>query len=358
MVHLLLTLAALVATPAAPASQVHLVQPRPYELWDGRVRGTAAPGTVVRLSAAGRTWLVPAGADGRVDSLLARVPLGDARLLVSGGAHAPVYGVPTGSIRPLPAATVDAALCRRLAALAHLATPHVSIYSRSAGGRLAAYNAGAEFEAASTLKLPIMLLTLAKNHEEPSTSGIWDAMERITRYSDNAAANELLERDGGSDETGAAEMVELMRSLGLRHTYMAGGYLLDSGGGASPFGIADPPPAAYKHTTAADMAELAGMLVAAVAGQGPLVRRGVDAHEARELLYLMVHAQDAGLVPAGSGRWPVAHKIGWLDDADDDVAIVFAPRGPFVIAIYTNGVEDGTAQVFGSAAVGAVIRAG
>jgi beta-lactamase class A len=269
-----------------------------------------------------------------------------------------VYGVPTGSIRPLPPATVDAALCRRFAALARLATPHVSIDSRSPGGHLAAYNAGAEFEAASTLKLPIMLLTLTKNDGEASTSQIWDAMERITRYSDNAAANELLEHDGGSDETGAAEMVELMRSLGLRHTYMAGGYLVDSGGGQSPFGIVDPPPAAYKHTTAADMAELATMLLAAAAGSGPLLRHGVDQHEARELLYLMVHAEDPGLVPAGAGRLPVAHKIGWLDDTDNDVAIVFSHHGPFVIAIYTNGVEDGTAQTFGTAAVGAVLHAG
>jgi hypothetical protein len=100
------------------------------------------------------------------------------------------------------------------------------------------------------------------------------------------------------------------------------------------------------------------MLLEAAAGHGPLVRRGVDPHEARELLYLMVHAQDPGLVLAGAGRLPVAHKIGWLDDTDNDVAIVFAPSGPFVIAIYTNGVEDGTAQLFGTAAVGAVLRAG
>ena len=191
-----------------------------------------------------------------------------------------------------------------------------------------------------------MLVALSHNRGELSRSQYWDPMLRVTRYSDNAAANELLEQTGGSDEGGAAEMVELMRSLGLTHTYMQGGYLTDSGGGPRLFGVVDPPPAAYKHTTAGEMGTLAAMIVAAASGSGPLARHGVDQHEARELLYLMVHAQDAGLVRAGAHGLPVAHKIGWLTDTDNDVAIVFGYRGPVVIAVYSNGVQDGSAQIF------------
>jgi beta-lactamase class A len=212
--------------------------------------------------------------------------------------------------------------------LAGAVTPYVSIYSRSWSGRAAAYNAGAEFEAASTLKLPIMLVALSDNNGELEHSEYWDPMVRVTRYSDNAAANELLEQTGGSDADGAADMVELMKSLGLTHTYMAGGYLIEGGGGSSLLGVVDQPPTAYKHTTAGDMATLAAMLVDAAAGQGPLLRHGVSPHEARELLYLMVHARDPGLVPAGAHGLPVAHKIGWLDDADNDVAVVFTYHGP------------------------------
>ncbi|HEX2587009.1 MAG TPA: serine hydrolase [Gaiellales bacterium] len=348
--HLLLALAALLSAPAAPAGRVQLDQPRAYEVWDGRVAGTAPPGTVVRLAALGHVWLVPAGTAGRLDAVLGNIPTGDVALTVAGSGSTPVYGVPSASLRPLPTAAVDASLSGQVASLAKLATPHVSLYARSWQGRIAAYNAGAEFEAASTLKLPIMLLSLSHHTGEAAGSDIWDAMERITRYSDNAAANELLEHEAGSDEAGAAEMVELMQQLGLRHTYMAGGYVVDSGGGSDVFGVVDPPPAAYKHTTAADMGRLAGMVLAAASGSGPLIRHGVDRHEARELLYLMLHAKDPGLVPAGAGNLPVAHKIGWLDDTDNDVAIVFGHRGPTVIAVYTNGLEDGTAQVFGAAA--------
>ena len=70
------------------------------------------------------------------------------------------------------------------------------------------------------------------------------------------------------------------------------------------------------------MARLAGCVVNAASGQGPLVRRGVSRHEARELLYLMLHAADPGLVRPGAGGCPVAHKIGWLETSRDDVAVI------------------------------------
>ena len=62
-------------------------------------------------------------------------------------------------------------------------------------------------------------------------------------------------------------------------------------------------------------------------------------------------------MPAGAPGLPVAHKIGWLEDTDNDVAIVFTYHGPVVIAIYTVGSQDGTAQAFGVAATGAILSA-
>jgi hypothetical protein len=166
-----------------------------------------------------------------------------------------------------------------------------------------------------------------------------------------------MELMGGSDEAGAAKMVAFVKSLGLNGTFMEGGYLTGPGGGRPGVTIVDPPPTAYKHTTPWDMARLAGDLVAAAAGKGPLVRKGVTPHEARELLYLMLHAQDPGLVPAGAHGLPVAHKIGWLEDTDNDVAVVFAPAGPVVITVYSVGVQDGTADRFGADATAAVLAA-
>ncbi len=226
-----------------------------------------------------------------------------------------------------------------------------------ANGTAAAYNAGAEFEAASTLKLPVMVVALTQNRGELHSSRFWDPFVRVTSWSDNAAANELLTMTGGSETGGAALMVRTMRALGLRHTSMSGGYLTGAGGGPPAVSAPEPPPAAYKHTTAADMATLAGFLADAAVGEGPLERRGVDRHEARELLYLMLHAQDEGLVRAGAGGLPVAHKIGWLDETRNDVAIVFTSGGPVAISIFTYGTIDTTVTNFGAAATRAVLRA-
>ena len=357
MLRLMLMLAALVAAPPPDPASVHVAQPQPYELWDGRVRGTAPAGSILVVASRKRRWRVPVGADGRFDRVLAGVPRGDGRVTVGGHDVTPVFGVPSGSIMPLPKPHPDLDLNKRLRYLAGMVTPHVSIYSRSWSGRAAAYNAGAEFEAASTLKLPIMLVALSQNHGELERSEYWEPMVRVTRYSDNAAANELLEQTGGSDADGAADMVELMKSLGLTHTYMAGGYLIEGGGGSSLLTVVDQPPTAYKHTTAGDMAAVAAMLVDADAGRGPLLRHGISPHEARELLYLMVHAQDPGLVPAGAHGLPVAHKIGWLDDADNDVAVVFTYHGPLVVAIYSNGIEDLSVETFGEIAVSDLLTA-
>jgi len=357
MLRLMLMLAALVAAPPPDPASVHVAQPLPYELWDGRVRGTAPSGSTLVVVSRSHRWRVEVAADGRFDKVLPGVPRGDGMVTVGGRRVTPVFGVPSGSIAPLPPVRTDLTLNKRLKHLAEMVTPHISIYSRSWSGRAAAYNAGAEFEAASTLKLPIMLVALANNHGELERSEYWDPMVRITRYSDNAAANELLEQVGGNDADGAADMVELMKSLGLTHTYMAGGYLIEGGGGSSLLGVVDQPPTAYKHTTAGDMATIAALLVDAAAGRGRLLLHGISPHEARELLYLMVHAQDPGLVPAGAHGLPVAHKIGWLDDADNDVAVIFTYHGPLVVAIYSNGVEDLSVETFGEIAVSDLLTA-
>jgi beta-lactamase class A len=357
VLRLLLMLAAL-AGPHPPSSSVHVTVPRSYELWDGRVQGHVAPGaTALTVQSAGHLWNVAVEPDGSFDQVVAPVPIGDASVTIGGRLVTPVYGVPSGSIAALPPPDDDGDLDRALERFAGETSPHVGIYTRSWNGVAAAYNAGAEFEGASTLKLPIMLEALSQNSGELAESEFWEPMGRVTRYSDNEAANELLVDTGGSEAGGAARMVALMRALGFTHTYMAGGYLTGAGGGPPIMTVVDPPPSAYKHTTPGEMASLAALIVDAAAGHGALLRHGISPHEARELLYLMVHAEDPGLVPAGARGLPVAHKIGWLEDTDNDVAIVFTYHGPVVIAIYTVGTQDGTAQAFGEAATSTILEA-
>src|SRR4029078_9518670 len=110
MLRLMLMLAALVAAPPPDPASVHVAQPQPYELWDGRVRGTAPAGSSLVVVSRDHRWRVPVAADGRFDRVLPGVPRGDGAVTVGGHAVVPVFGVPSGSIPALPQPRPDRTL--------------------------------------------------------------------------------------------------------------------------------------------------------------------------------------------------------------------------------------------------------
>jgi beta-lactamase class A len=347
------------AGEAVPRRPPAVVQPRPYEAWDGTVSGVAPAGAGrVVVRAGRRTWRLAVAADGSYRATVRPVPRGVGSVVVAGHRVEPVWGVPAGSLRALAPAVDVRALDRRLARLAAAATPIVGAYVHTAAGPAGAYNAGASFDAASTLKLPLMLAALARLREPLEDSELWPSFQAITAYSDNAAANTVLRWLGGSEEGGAAVMTRFARALGARATGMLGGYPTDVAGGGPPReDVVAAPPDPGKHTTPADMARLAAAIVDGAAGAGPLVRRGVTAHESRQLLYLMLGAQDPGLVSPAAAGLPVAHKIGWLDAARHDVAIVFGRRGAHVVSVFALGPIDGTVAAFGAGVTRAALNA-
>jgi hypothetical protein len=353
MLRLLVSLLAILGAGGHRPERLTVTEPRPFEVWDGRLEGRA-PG-VVHVRVGRRRYALYPGPSGRF-SVQVLHTLGDTAVTVA-GRRIPVYGLPLGSLRPLAPARNDHRLDTVLRTLAARVTTDVGVYVHRADGSAAAWNAGAEFEAASTLKLPIMVTALERIRGEPSASAYWGPFVAITRSSSNEAADEVLERLGGSEAGGAADMVSAMRSLGLRHTYLYSGYLTESGvgGGPPPERTDRVPPPSFKHTTAGDMAHLAAWLADAAAGEGPLIHHGVTRHEARELLYLLLHAADPGLVRPGAGGLPVAHKIGWLETSRDDVAVVFTRRGPVVVTVYASGSIDAAVYAFGRAAAEAAL---
>ena len=91
-------------------------------------------------------------------------------------------------------------------------------------GRTAAYNAGAHFPAASTVKLGILLGVLARDDADPLRSSAWSLERSLVLNSSNLAANELLPRAGG-----AAAVDTLLQGLGATGTFTCCGYLLEPG---------------------------------------------------------------------------------------------------------------------------------
>ncbi len=131
---------------------------------------------------------------------------------------------------------------------------------------------------------------------------IADAVRAMITVSDNTSATILL------DLLGHRNIDATLAALGLR---------------ATSVNTRDLP------TTAADMARL---MEAIVRGEG------LSAVSAQEMASLLLSQQTRAGIPRGiPAGVPVGNKTGTWDGALHDVAVVYAPSGPFVIAVLTDG---------------------
>jgi beta-lactamase class A len=345
--------------------------PAPYEASDGRIEGRAPAATTdvgVFVSGNGHFRLVTMKHlehGGMFVVAAAGLPRGDHALKIvayaSGRALAakvvrPVSGLPRLAFRTLPARVTVAGVQRRLKGIDG---PGVrAVWMRGmASGHAASYNAGARFTAASTLKLAVLMTSLAHNRRNPVNGPLWGAYRRMVVDSDNASANVVEVQMGGSTSGGSALVNEFCRRLGCRDTDMYGGYTPNSSrpipvlarmvtSPAAPRAAATVPPVRTerspsigtygKHTTAHDLGVLASTLVEAGGGRGKARRAGISRHEARVAIYLLIHARYRGLVRPNVHN-VVGHKSGWLGGVEHDAALVFTPQGTVVTVIMSQG---------------------
>jgi hypothetical protein len=102
-----------------------------------------------------------------------------------------------------------------------------------------------------------------------------------------------------------------------------------------------------KRTSAGDLERLGRALYQAARGEGPLPALGVSQAEARVLIGLMASEDYPGLIREHLPG-PVAHKAGWLDTAQTDLALAFGmPGGPCIIGVVTNGLPFASADAIG-----------
>lgn len=260
-----------------------------------------------------------------------------------------MFGLPRAALPRLVTLRADLRLGARLRRLLRLHAGLSAVYVESlTTGRGAAWNAGARFPAASTLKLAIAATVLAAHRGVPArASPLGDLLHDLITVSDDRAANALLVWLAGSTSAGGRRVDAFLRSIGLRDSLMYGGYEIRAPSGPIPVRVERQPvfgPGTY--TTAADMAGLWRALWLVSGGLGPLRRAqpGLVPAEARHLLWLAAHVRDAPkLDRALRGRRDVAvlHKAGWNASVRHDTGLVFSRGGVFVVCVMTYGAAAG-----------------
>jgi beta-lactamase class A len=329
-----------------------IVAPAPREVSFGRVAGAVSPRAVevvVKVDGVVKGALAPRGGRFR---LFVALPPRDVRVRVvaidrfgnrAGRSVAPVYGLPrAGTPTGHRPSQEDRALARRVKALAREHPGIAAAYVQDLRSRVgAAWNARARFPAASTVKLAIAVEVLRTLRGKPARgSSLHGLLRRMLVNSSNRAANTLLGGLGGSTSTGAEEVNQTLRALGLHDSLMYGGYAVQTAAARPiPVRVEEQPSFGVgKYTTAYDLARLHTLVHMAARSKGAL--RHLDGSftsaDARYLLWTLAHVVDRGkldrYLPA---RLPVLHKAGWITNARHDAGIVYSREGAFVAVVMT-----------------------
>ncbi len=340
----------MVVAPAPPPAPLVLVAPAEREVSFGRIAGRVPRGrwaVVVRV--ASRTLAVRAVSGGSFDFAVS-LPRRDVTVHVSayasGGRRRTasvghVLGLPRSADPRAVRGARDRRLSASIRALARSFPGTSGVFVEDlASGRGAAWNARARFPAASTLKVAIAVEALRAHDGKPWPGSYLDSLlRRALIESDNGAADEAESLFGGGDRVD-----ELLRSIGLHDTWMAGGYLREPAGRAPIPARVESQPAfgCCKYTTAFDLARLLSDVHLAAGARGPLFRthgRSFTPSDARYLLYLLGHVADRGKLGryVAGGPYAVLHKAGWISTARHDAGLVYWPGGVFVAAVMTWG---------------------
>ncbi|MHB1417645.1 MAG: serine hydrolase [Chloroflexota bacterium] len=200
-----------------------------------------------------------------------------------------------------------------------------------ATGELATYNADRQFEAASLYKLNLMYgafeqvklgklsfsdkMTISEKAAYGYGDGdptmepgeeitVWEAVERAITVSDNTCAHALLEK------LPIWEINQSFQRLGLKQTEINNG----------------------TRTSPIDMLRLMELIAT-----GQALSREDSLAMLKPLLQQQVNDRLPVFLPEGV---PIAHKTGNLDGLRHDVGIVYAPTGPYAIAVLLGGLPE------------------
>ncbi|RME82408.1 MAG: hypothetical protein D6775_10975 [Caldilineae bacterium] len=201
------------------------------------------------------------------------------------------------------------------------------------------------FAGMSTVKIPI-LLKLYYDYDLPFepriTNWISDTVRSTT--ASNAAANALLYYIGdGNALAGAREVTEFVRELGFDNTFIAIPYdsdltppVIRTPANTDPEYNTYPDPA--MQTTPTDIGVMLAEIGRCAEGEGTLIAAYPDRitpEECQDLIGWLEQNPMGWLIKYGVPKDArVAHKHGYAADTQGDVALIYGPEGPYVLAIY------------------------
>ncbi|NOX62105.1 MAG: class A beta-lactamase-related serine hydrolase [Chloroflexi bacterium] len=206
-------------------------------------------------------------------------------------------------------------------------------------------DADTAFSGMSTVKIPI-LLKIYYDYEQPLPDNItrWISDTVKSTTASNAAANALLYYIGDQDTlTGAQRVTDFVRELGFKNTFIAVPYDSDlippyiaTPANTNPEYFTNPDPAT--QTTPRDIGEILAEIGQCAEGKGNLVAAFPDKitpAECEELIAWLEQNPMGYLIKYGAPKDArVAHKHGYGADNQGDVALIYGPEGPYVLAIF------------------------
>jgi Beta-lactamase enzyme family len=208
-------------------------------------------------------------------------------------------------------------------------------YHDLASGSRAQWNADAQFPAASTVKLGLLVAALRKFGLSSPVS--YD-IEAMATWSSNLATNRLLDKVGGSEAGGAAAAQSVLIRVGATRSTFTGGYRVGTGVRRSRL---DPPRLSSRVTTARDLGRILFVLDSGALGNASaLGLLGLSHPEAQLGLGLLLSSRperdNVGLFRQALGKTtPAAQKQGWFSVVRHTAAIVYTPTGPRIVVLLT-----------------------
>ena len=340
-----------------------LVDPRPWAATFGAISARTPQGaTSATLMAGSQTagplalgkGLASARLSGTAAQYNLKVEFSDGEETVGIAESPHVWLLPASADAAIREATLDADLQARVRAEAARFSGRTGVWVHNlATGDAASWNAGAEFPAASTVKLGVLVAALSLMGPQPEGSASFHDVRALATWSSNVASNRLLRKIGGPAVAQAA-----LRRMGATSSTFTGPYTVAT---AVPDvdAPAPPPRVSARVTTAYDLATVMRTIHSAALGEAESLRAtGMSRAQARLALGVLLSSETRGdnrgilrqSVVIGE---PAAQKHGWISSARHSAGIIYTSRGPVVVAVLTfkKGVTRAEAAALGNAIV-------